>query len=40
MILQQHDAGASMARVADHPSVTELQVGCRGSKDAMLARHQ
>lgn len=28
-----------MARVADHLSVTELQAGYRGSKDATLARH-
>ncbi len=28
-----------MARVADHLSVTELQAGYRGSKEATLARH-
>lgn len=28
-----------MARVADHLSVTELQAGYRGSKEAMRARH-
>ncbi len=28
-----------MARVADHLSVTELQAGYRGSKEAALARH-
>ncbi len=38
-ILRQHNAGAAMARVADHLSVTELQAGYRGSKDATLARH-
>jgi hypothetical protein len=38
-ILPQYNAGADMARVADHLSVTELQAGYRGSKDATLARH-
>lgn len=38
-MLRQHNAGADMARVADHLSVTELQAGYRGSKDATLARH-
>ena len=38
-ILRQHNMGAAMARVADHLSVTELQAGYRGSKDATLARH-
>jgi len=38
-ILRQHNAGAAMAWVADHLSVTELQASYRGSKDATLARH-
>jgi transposase len=38
-ILRQQNAGADMTWVADHLSVTELQAGYRGSKEAMRARH-
>src|SRR5918993_5426350 len=38
-ILYHDNAGAEMARVAEHLSVAELQAGYRTSGDAMLARH-
>ena len=38
-ILRQPNAGAAMARVAEHLSMAELQAGYCGSKAARLARH-